>query len=377
MNQKSSPLARLAALGQSIWLDDIRRAWLEDGTLARLVRDDAISGLTSNPAIFEKAIARSQDYDSAIADAVRQGCSGVSLYERLAIEDVQGAADVLLPVFERTQGQDGYVSLEVSPHLAQDADATVEEGLRLWRAVGRRNLMIKVPATLAGLDAIRRLLSQGINVNVTLIFGLSRYAAVTEAWLAALEERRQAGQPLQSVASVASFFLSRIDTLIDPKLDAIGSPAAQRWRGQSAIACARLAYTRWEQLMASNRWQTLAQSGAVPQRLLWASTSTKDPRYPDVKYVESLIAPYTVNTLPLETLDAYRDHGDPKVRIAEQLEDADAAPVALRALGIDLEEAAAQLEVEGLKKFVQPFDTLLAALDTRAREFTDDNSGNR
>ena len=362
-----NPLRRLAVLGQSLWLDDIRRAWLLDGTLARLAAEDGVSGVTSNPAIFEKAIAQHHDYDAAIDAATRRGLDAEAIYEELVIEDVGRAAELLRPAHEQSRGRDGYVSLEVSPHIAHDAEATVQAAQRLWKRVARANLMIKVPATRAGLPAVRRLISMGVNVNVTLLFSVARYREVVEAWLGGLEERARSGGPLEGVNSVASFFLSRIDTLVDKRLDALGTAAARQQRGQAAIASARLAYQAYQQLIATPRWQALATQGARPQRLLWASTSTKDPDYSDVKYVEPLIGPDTVNTMPVETLDAYRDHGRPAVRLEEELDAARALPGRLAALGIDLAEAAQRLEEEGVRKFVEPYDRLLAALARRHR----------
>ena len=365
---RGSPLHRLAALGQSIWLDDIRRVWLEDGTLERLIAKDAVSGVTSNPAIFEKAIAEHHDYDRAIVELAHQGRSVQDIYETLTVEDIQHAADLLRRVHEATVGRDGYVSLEVSPHLAHDTEATVAEAQRLWARVARPNLMIKVPGTTAGLLAIRQLIALGINVNVTLLFGVTRYRAVAEAFQAGLEDRSHAGGPLVGVASVASFFLSRIDTLVDSQLDALGNPEAKQLRGAAAIACARLAYQYYKEWTASPRWQALVAAGARPQRLRWASTSAKDKTYSEVKYIEALIAPDTVNTLPPETLAAYRDHGDPAMRIEEDLDEAQALPARLAALGLDLDGVAEQLEREGVRKFIEPYDRLFAVLVRRAAE---------
>jgi transaldolase len=365
---RGSPLHRLAALGQSIWLDDIRRVWLEDGTLARLIVEDAVSGVTSNPAIFEKAIAEHHDYDRAIVELAHQGRSVQEIYETLTVADIQHAADLLRGVHERTAGRDGYVSLEVSPHLAHDTEATVAEAQRLWARVARPNLMIKVPGTTAGMPAIRKLIALGINVNVTLLFGVTRYRAVAESYLAGLEDRWHAGDSLAGVASVASFFLSRIDTLVDSKLDALGTPETKTLRGEAAIASARLAYQHYKEWTASPRWQALVAAGARPQRLLWASTSTKDKTYSEVKYIEALIAPDTVNTLPSETLAAYRDQGDPAVRIGDDPGETHALPARLAALGLELDGVAGQLEREGVRKFIEPYDRLFAVLARRAAE---------
>lgn len=362
-----NPLKRLTALHQSVWLDDIRRRWLVDGTLARLIAEDGITGVTSNPAIFAKAIAHHDDYDDEIADLAQRGVDGPALYETLAVDDIRQAADLLRGVYEDSGGRDGYVSLEVSPHHAHYTAATIVEAERLASRVARPNLMIKVPATDEGLPAIRALIANGINVNVTLLFGMARYRAVVDAYQAGLEERVHAHAPL-NVTSVASFFVSRIDTLIDAKLDRLDTPQAQALRGQAAIACARLAYQERMRLMTEPRWQALAERGARPQRLLWASTSTKDRRYSDVKYIDALAAPQTVTTVPHETLAAYRNHGDPAVRITDDLCAMRALPTQLASLGIDLDEVAAQLEEEGIRKFSEPYDHLLAALSRRATE---------
>ena len=364
----ANPLRALHALGQSVWLDDIRRAWLVDGTLARLIAEDGVRGVTSNPAIFEKAIAQHHDYDAAIAAAVRRGLDAGAIYEELVLEDIGRAAELLRPVHEQSRGGDGFVSIEVSPHIAHDTRRTVDEAKRLWGLIGRPNVMIKVPATDAGLPAIRRLIAMGVNVNVTLLFGVARYRAVLEACLAGLEDRAREGLRLDGPASVASFFLSRIDTLVDKRLDALGTGMARDLRGQAAIACARLAFQTYKELIASPRWRALATQGAHPQRLLWASTSTKDPAYSDIKYVEALIGPDTVNTLPVETLNAYRDHGEPVVRIEHGLDAARTLPGRLVALGVDFDEVALQLEVEGALKFAQSFDRLSASLARRRSE---------
>ncbi len=365
----SNRLLKIRDLGQSIWLDYIQRGMLESGEIARLIERDGLAGLTSNPAIFEKAIVEHHDYDKAIAALARRDLSTVDTYETLAMEDVGRAADLFRPLHERTHGGDGFVSIEVSPHLAHDTERTVKEGRRLWDRLQRPNIMIKVPATLEGLPAIRRLLAAGINVNVTLLFGLGRYRQVVEAFMAGLEDRMTAGQPLNAVASVASFFLSRIDVLVDKRLDTLGAAGAARdLRGQAAIAYARLAYQIYKEWTAGDRWRRLAARGARPQRLLWASTSTKDPAYSDVKYVEALIGPDTVNTVPPETLDAYRDHGDPAARLEQALAQAEALPENLKRVGIDLENVAQQLETEGVRKFIEPFDKLFASLEQRSRQ---------
>jgi transaldolase len=367
MNEPSmNPLRQVHQLGQSIWLDDIRRSWLKDGHLARLISEDALAGVTSNPAIFAKAISEGAEYNDAIASLARAGKSIDAIYETLALEDVQAAADLFRKTYDAAGGADGFVSLEVSPHLADDTKGTVVEGLRLWEAFDRPNAMIKVPGTEAGLPAITELIAAGVNINVTLLFSVERYGAVVDAYLAGLEQRVAAGKPIDRIASVASFFLSRIDTLIDAKLDKMDQPEAKAARGRAAIASARLAYQHYKQWSNSDRWRALAAKGAKPQRLLWASTSSKDPAYKDTMYVEALIAPDTVNTLPPATVDAYRDHGDPAVRIEEGVAEATETVQVLRKLGIELKEVSEHLERDGVKKFKEPFDALLATLAKRA-----------
>jgi transaldolase len=369
MNESArNPLRRLHRLGQSIWLDDIRRSWLRDGHLARLIAEDELAGVTSNPAIFAKAISEGAEYNDAIASLARAGRSVGDIYEALALEDVRAAADLFRATYDATRGGDGFVSLEVSPHLADDTQGTVDEGLRLWQAFDRPNAMIKVPGTRAGLPAITELIAAGVNINVTLLFSVERYREVVDAYLAGLERRVAAGQPIDKVASVASFFLSRIDTLVDAQLDRMNTDEARAQRGKAAIASARLAYQYYKRWIDTDRWRTLAAKGAKPQRLLWASTSSKDPAYKDTMYVEALIAPDTVNTLPPATIDAYRDHGDPAVRIEDDLPGAKQTVEVLGRLGIDLEAASEQLEREGVKKFKEPFDALLATLAGRVEK---------
>jgi transaldolase len=363
-----NPLRALHDLGQSVWLDDIRRAWLDDGTLARLIADDGVAGVTSNPAIFEKAISGGGEYDAAIRELAGLGQTPGAIYESLALDDVRRAADLLRRTWEATNGADGFVSLEVSPHFADYTEATVREARRLWTAFDRPNAMIKVPGTEAGLPAIRDLLRAGVNVNVTLLFGIDRYREVVDAFLAGLESRVADGLPVDRLGSVASFFLSRIDSLVDRKLDEIGTPPARALRGLTAIACARLAYRHYKTWTADERWRRLAAAGARPQRLLWASTSTKDPAYADTKYVEALIGPETINTLPLATLTAYRDHGRPQPRLEDDLEGALDLPDSLSELGIDLGRVAEQLERDGVRKFVEPFDKLQETLAHRLSE---------
>lgn len=369
---KQNPLLSVKSLGQSLWLDYIERGMFARGEISRLIEQDGLAGITSNPAIFEKAITGHKVYDTAIAALARRNMSVTDKYEVLVLEDIGAASDLFLPMYKQTKGRDGFVSIEVSPHLANDTDQTIREGRRLWEILHRPNVMIKVPATVQGLPAIQTLIAEGINVNVTLLFGLERYREVVKAYLTGLEDRVTAGKPLESVASVASFFLSRIDVLVDKRLDTLAQPGADKsvtaLRGAAAIAYARLAYRIYRELMGGDRWRRLAACGARAQRLLWASTGTKDPAYSDVKYVDALIGPDTVNTLPPETLDAFRNHGDPALRLEQDLVQAAELPAKLAQVGIDLETVAQQLEVEGVKKFVEPFDKLLKSLDLRRRQ---------
>jgi transaldolase len=371
---KENPLLKLSAFGQSIWLDYIRRQMIDSGELKKLIDDDGLRGVTSNPAIFQKAIAGNDDYDEAIRALAQAGKSAAEIYQVLTLEDVQRAADLFRPLYDRVEGRDGFVSLEVNPHLAHDTEGTIKEARRLWQALGRPNVLIKVPATKAGLPAIKQLISEGINVNVTLLFGLPRYREVAEAYISGVEARLAQGQPVTRVASVASFFLSRIDVLLDPQLEklaAAGGPQAKAAReliGQLAIASAKVAYTIYQEIYGSERLKKLAAQGARPQRLLWASTSTKNPAYSDIKYVEPLIGSDTVNTLPPETLEAYRDHGDPAPRLPEGVDRAASYLQRLPEVGLDLNHATQQLEDEGVEKFNQPFDSLMDTLEAKRRE---------
>jgi transaldolase len=364
----ANPLKKLGTFGQSIWLDYIRRDLITSGQLRRLIEEDGLQGMTSNPSIFEKAIVDSHEYDEDIRTMALEGQGVNTIYEALSQRDVQSAADEFRSLYDTTDGQDGYVSLEVNPHLAHDTNGTVEEAHRLWKALARPNVFIKVPATTEGLSAIQALISEGINVNVTLLFGLPRYRQVANAYLAGLAARAARGKPVNHVASVASFFVSRIDGLVDPLLEKIivqgGEKAAlaKTLRGHVAIASAKMAYQLYKGIFASGRFKTLADQGARVQRLLWASTSTKNPDESDVKYVEALIGPDTVNTAPLETLDAYRDHGDPKARLEHDVEEARLVLERLPELGISLDQVTQQLENDGVEKFNKPFDKLLQTL---------------
>lgn len=363
-----NPLLMLRKLGQSVWQDDIGRAMLDDGSLARLVEVDGIAGVTSNPAIFAASITKDPQYQRAIAELLPKEASNLALYETLTIEDLRRAADLFRKLYESTSGGDGYVSMEVSPHLAYDTAGTIAEAKRLWGRLERANAMIKIPGTEAGLPAIRDSIAAGINVNVTLLFSPERYRAVANAYFDGLEARLAAKKPIDKVASVASFFLSRIDSLVDKQLDdlaAKGKAEAAKLRGASAIASACRAYAIYEDLIASARWKALAGRGARPQRLLWASTSTKDPTYSPVKYVEELIASETVNTMPRETINAYRTMGKPDPRLKPQIPGAAQTFASLQGLGINMATVAEQLEREGVKKFIEPFDKLQAAIEER------------
>ena len=369
-----NPLKRIQQFGQNIWLDFIRRKMLLSGELKRLIDEDGIRGVTSNPAIFEKAIAGSSDYDDAIETLALKGLSTEAIYTALTVEDVQMTADLLRPLYDSSDGRFGFVSLEVNPHLARDVDGTLAEARQLWQAVNRPNAMIKVPATQQGLTCIRQLIAEGINVNVTLLFGLPRYREVAEAYIGGLEDRAAAGKPLAHVASVASFFLSRIDVMIDAKLAQIGASrpqagdAAETIYGEVAIASAKCAYQIYhEMFVAGDRFDALREKGARIQRVLWASTSTKDPQFSDVRYVEALIGPDTVNTLPRETIDAYRDHGRPQRRLTRDLETAHAVLARLAELDINIEQVAGELEAQGIEKFIQPYDRTLQTLE-KARQ---------
>jgi transaldolase/glucose-6-phosphate isomerase len=368
---KENPLLRLREFGQSIWMDYIRRQLITSGELQRLIEEDDVSGVTSNPAIFDKAIAGSHDYDSSIRAMTLEGKNPEEMYRALTVEDIRRTADLFRPKYDKLDGRDGFVSLEVSPKLAHDTATTIAEARELWASLARPNVMIKVPATREGLPAIRQLTREGINVNVTLLFGLPRYQEVAEAYIAGLEERALKGEPIDRVASVASFFLSRIDVLIDPRLERFiteGGPKAEIVRGlqgQIAIASAKLAYEIYTRIFGSERFRKLIERGASPQRLLWASTSTKNPAYNDVMYVEPLIGRETINTMTLETIIAYRDHGQPASRLQEDVEEAHKMFQRLSELEIDIDQVTQQLEDEGVHKFIVPFDSLMATLEAK------------
>jgi transaldolase len=370
----ANPLRELERYGQSNWYDSLRRGMIASGELERCIREDGLKGLTTNPAIYEKAIGSTRDYDAELAELLpRSDLDAKAIYEELALHDIRAAADLLRPVYDGASRRDGYVSLEVSPVAARDEQATLAEARRLWRALDRENVMIKVPGTPQALPAIRRLVAEGVNVNVTLLFSREAYRQVAEAHLAALEERVGRGADVSRVASVASFFVSRIDAAVDARLDAIAASAApeatrrraEALRGRIAIANAKLAYQDWRALVATPRWQRLREAGAMPQRLLWASTSTKDPRYRDVMYVEALIGPETVDTMPPATFDAFRDHGRVAPTLEDGVEDARAAIAELAALGVSLDEVTDRLLEDGVRLFAEPFSKLLATIEAR------------
>ncbi len=366
-----SALLQLQEHGQSYWLDNLTRGMLVDGGLARRVETEGLRGVTSNPAIFHNAITGSAQYDEDIARFTARGLGVEDVYDRLTIADVQGACDVLRGVWESSGGVDGYVSLEVSPHLANDTEGTVREARRLNDEVARENVLIKIPGTPAGVPAIRQALFEGVNVNVTLLFSIAAYEAVADAHTEALEQRIEAGRLVDDVASVASFFVSRIDALTDRKLDALADAAegdsarVEALLGKAAIANAKLAYVGFQRRLATDRWARLAGLGARPQRMLWASTSTKNPAYSDVMYVEPLIGDLTVNTLPEKTIDAFRDHGRAAGTLTEGVDEARRTMAELAAAGIELDEVTDQLLAEGVEKFAVPFDQLLASLAER------------
>jgi transaldolase/glucose-6-phosphate isomerase len=359
----TTPIGRLAELGTSTWLDAIRRSMLASGELVRLVREDGVVGVTSNPSIFEQSILGSPDYDARLDELAREQLDVQAIYETLAIEDVRAAADVLRPVHERSDRLDGFVSLEVAPSLAHDAAGTLAAARDLWARVDRPNAMIKIPGTSAGCPAIRAAIAEGINVNVTLLFSLDAWAAVAEAWLAGLEERAARGEPLDGVASVASFFVSRVDTAVDRRLKELGR---EDLLGRAAVANARLAYARWQTLVGGERFAALRDRGARPQRLLWASTGTKDPRYADVKYVAELAGPETVNTMPLATLLAYQEHGEPQPPLLPDAEpDARATIDAIEAAGVSLDVVTDELLAAGIAQFAEAMERLLTGVERR------------
>ena len=359
-----NPLVRLGELGQSPWYDYITRDLLTSGELERLIREDGLKGMTSNPTIFEKAITGSALYDDDIRRLMGENRLPGEIFEAIAVDDIQSACDLFHPVYVASGGVDGVVSVEVSPELARDTDGTIEEAERLWDAVARPNVMIKIPGTAEGLPAIRHCLAQGINVNITLLFAVERYREVIEMYFEALEERVANGMPVDRITSVASFFVSRVDTKVDALLEKAGDPG--KLRGTVGIANAALAYADFLVAFSGERWYRLSAHGARPQRPLWASTSTKDPALPDVYYAEALVAPNTVNTLPPETFAAYRDHGEPSVRIFDAIAGAEDRLARLRDAGVDLVTVTRELEEEGVEKFAASFRSLVGGLESKA-----------
>jgi len=364
-----NPLKALLEFGQSPWMDYIRRDLLTSGGLKKMIQEDGLMGMTSNPTIFEKAITGSKDYADILESPEAKKLDAKGVYEKIAIRDVQDATDIFKSVYQQTKRRDGYVSLEVAPTLANDTQATLGEARRLWKSVGRENVMIKVPGTREGLPAIRQLLEEGININITLLFAQSVYEEVAEALLAALEARVKKGQDISHVASVASFFVSRIDSLIDGQIDAKLKTETDpnkrvlltSLQGKIAIANAKLTYRKYQELFSGPRWKALAAKGAQTQRLLWASTSTKNPKYRDVMYVEELIGPDTVDTIPPATFDAFRDHGRVRPSLTENVDEAAKVMASLEKAGISMKEVTEKLVVDGVKLFADAFKQLLEA----------------
>ena len=374
MRSKQNPLHELENLGQSVWLDYIRRQLLFSPEFRRMIDEDGLKGMTSNPTIFEKAIDGSDDYASQLGKLVNARHGIEEVYEALTTDDIKTAADALRPIYDRTNGRDGFVSYEVSPLLADDTDGTIKAARRYWQMIGRPNLMIKVPSTPAGIPAIEQLISDGLNINITLMFSLRHYDAVAEAYIRGLERRVAAGNSIKRVASVASVFVSRVEALVDKYLDTRlktrPDDTVASLRGTAAVAGTKLIYQRFKEIFHRDRFKGLAARGAGIQRPLWASTGTKNPAYSDIKYVQELIGPDTVNTMPPATMDAYRDHGQPRATIEENLEGARATVRQLAGAGIDLDVIGEELQKEGVELFAKSFDALLAAIRRRNNEAT-------
>ena len=367
-------LAELSAQGVAVWVDSIARDWIEHGHLARLRDERSVVGVTSNPTIFEQAMRQGDRYDASLTELAQQGLDARTIFERLALEDIRAAADVLHGVYDATDGHDGYISYEVAPDLAHDSDATAAEATRLFAALDRPNVMIKIPATLEGLPAIREAIGAGVNVNVTLIFSIARYRAVVDAYLSGLEDRLAAGGDISGIHSVASFFVSRVDGLVDPRLAKVvdeggpGADLAAARLGTAAIDNAKLAYEAGSELFAGDRWQALTARGANAQRCLWASTSTKNPEYRDVVYCEELIGRGTVNTMPLATIDAFADHGEVRGQtVAENIDRAHRLWPELAELGLDEDAVGEELEEDGVRKFAASFEALLETIEDQRR----------
>lgn len=370
LNRAMTPIEQLWHLGQSVWLDYVDHALIAGGELESMINRDGLTGATSNPTIFQKAIAASRDYD-ALIDSAAPLLSDAAVFEEIEVHEVAMACDLFRHVYDRTNGGDGFVSIEVSPLLARTTSSSIEEARRLWTFVARPNVMIKLPGTREGLPAIERCLTEGINVNITLLFSVERYRQVAQAWLHALEKRVAEGKPIDRVASVASFFVSRVDTKVDHAIDALSE--GRSWkelpRGRAAIANAELAYQEYTQLLDSERWRALAARGAQPQRLLWASTSTKDPAYPDLYYAEALVAPGTIDTMTRETFSAYLDHGKPRSHLVGSGERAREQLSDLSGLGIDFRRVTNELEDEGIEKFSKSYGQALVTI-AKKRQLT-------
>jgi transaldolase len=354
-----SRLHQLSEYGQSVWVDSLSREWLETGELARMMHEDAVVGVTSNPTIFERALSIGGWYDDRLREVLKEESDPKETFYHLAVEDIKDACDLLRPVWDEGGGRDGYVSMEVDPNLAYEQEATIEEALRFHEWIARPNLFVKIPATEPGLGAIEDCIARGRSINVTLIFSLDRYASVAEAYIRGLERLVEAGGDPSRVASVASFFVSRVDTEADKRLEAMGTEEALTLRGRLAIANAKLAYQRYKQIFSGERWERLAGEGASSQRCLWASTSTKNPEYRDVMYVEELIGPETVNTMPKETIEAFQDHGRVALTLEAGLDEAKRLLDELREVGVDYDDVTDTLEREGVQKFSDSFAGLL------------------
>src|SRR6266700_138810 len=371
----TNPLLQLKAQGQSVWYDTVDREQLNNGLFKRLVDEDGIVGVTSNPTIFQKSISHGDAYDEQITQLIREGKSTGEIYESLVIRDIRTVADMLLPIYERANRQDGFVSLEVSPDLAHDTEATLAEARRFWKMVDRPNLMIKIPATPEGLPAVRQTLTEGMNINITLIFSIEDYRKVADAFISALEDRKAEGKEISHIASVASFFVSRVDTLVDQLLEnkiKASSDSAERQKlksleGKAAIANARLVYQDFKHIFHAPRFETLKHSGAHVQRPLWASTSTKNPAYRDVLYAEELIGPDTVDTMTLTTIEHFRDHGRVRPSVEDQLPEAQAELAALENVGISYEQVTRQLQDEVVQKFADSFNKLFACIEDKRK----------
>ena len=369
----TNPLLQLKTLGQSVWYDTVDRAQLDNGLFKRMLDEDGVAGVTSNPTIFQKSISHGDAYDEQITQLVREKKSTSEIYEALVIRDIRTVADMLLPIYEKANRQDGFVSLEVSPDLAHDSEATLDEARRFWKLVDRPNLMIKIPATPEGLPVVRQTLTEGMNINITLIFSIEDYRKVAEAYISALEERNAEGKDISHIASVASFFVSRVDTLVDQLLenkikasnDSTEQQKLKSLEGKAAIANARLVYQDFKHIFHSPRFETLKHSGAHVQRPLWASTSTKNPAYRDVLYAEELVGPDTVDTMPLETIENFRDHGKVRLSVEDDIQQARDEFAELEKVGIHYDQVTQQLQDEGVQKFADSFHELFKGIESK------------